>query len=126
MTSIEWLWEQIDGIIPYQDINTSQLFNGVLEQAKLLHKQEILSAFTKGANDGFHGEYDSNREKYYQETFVSKGSDKHKEKLKELYPDAFSILGEVLYKKCQFEPTTNTSSATICKHCGREKYLHKL
>jgi len=41
MTSIEWLWEQIDGIIPYQDINTSQLFNGVLEQAKEMHKQEI-------------------------------------------------------------------------------------
>jgi len=37
-----------------------------------------------------------------QETFVSKGSD-----------------------ECQFEPTTNTSSATICKHCGREKFLHK-
>jgi hypothetical protein len=36
-----------------------------------------------------------------QETFVSKGSD-----------------------ECQFEPTTNTSSATICKHCGREKFLH--
>jgi len=60
-----------------------------------------------------------------QETFGSKGSDKHKEKLKELYPDAYSILGEVLYKKCKFEPTTNTSSATICKHCGREKLLHK-
>jgi len=26
--------------------------------------------------------------------------------------------------ECQFEPTTNTSSATICKHCGREKFLH--
>ena len=38
-----------------------------------------------------------------QETFVSKGSD-----------------------ECQFEPIPNISSATICKHCGREKYLHKL
>jgi len=36
-----------------------------------------------------------------QEIFVSKGSD-----------------------ECQFEPTSNTSSATICKHCGREKFLH--
>jgi len=27
--------------------------------------------------------------------------------------------------ECQFEPTTNTSSATICANCGREKFLHK-
>lgn len=27
--------------------------------------------------------------------------------------------------ECQFEPTTNTSSATICKHCGKEKFLHQ-
>jgi hypothetical protein len=26
---------------------------------------------------------------------------------------------------CQFEPKTNTSSATICQYCGREKFLHK-
>ena len=26
----------------------------------------------------------------------------------------------------QFEPTTNTSSATICKWCGQEKFLHAL
>ena len=25
---------------------------------------------------------------------------------------------------CIFEPRTDTSSATICKHCGQEKYLH--
>jgi len=24
----------------------------------------------------------------------------------------------------QFEPTSNTSSATICKWCGQEKFLH--
>ena len=23
-----------------------------------------------------------------------------------------------------FEPRTDTSSATICKHCGKEKFLH--
>jgi len=68
MTSIEWLWEQIDGIIPYQDIKTSQLFNGVLEQAKLLHKQEIIDAAERWKGTDF-------AERYYQETFVSKGSD---------------------------------------------------
>ncbi|NDB87250.1 MAG: hypothetical protein EB127_31895 [Alphaproteobacteria bacterium] len=25
---------------------------------------------------------------------------------------------------CVFEPRTDTSSATICKHCGQEKFLH--
>ena len=25
---------------------------------------------------------------------------------------------------CIFEPRTDTSSATICKHCGQEKILH--
>ena len=36
-------------------------------------------------------------------------------------------VNEIIVKEsdeCQFEPTTNTSSATICKHCGREKFLH--
>ena len=27
---------------------------------------------------------------------------------------------------CQFEPSTNTSSATICKWCGKEKFMHNL
>jgi len=75
MTSIEWLWEQIDGIIPYQDIKTSQLFNGVLEQAKLLHKEEMKKCYEHGSFallDTGHGD---TFEQYYQETFVSKGSD---------------------------------------------------
>jgi len=94
----------------------------ILNKAKEMHKQEIIDTYLLD-------ELDSGKkyaEQYYQETFVSKGSDKHKEKLKKLYPDAFSILGEVLYKKCQFEPTPNTSSATICANCGREKFLHKI
>jgi len=80
MTSIEWLWEQIDGIIPYQDIKTSQLFNGVLEQAKEMHKQEIIDAYKResaymkyiGCSDE---QIKTSAKKYYQETFVSKGSD---------------------------------------------------
>ena len=48
LNSIEWLWEQIDGIIPYQDINTSQLFNGVLEQAKEMHYKELMGSMQKG------------------------------------------------------------------------------
>ena len=26
--------------------------------------------------------------------------------------------------QCQFEASTNTSSATICKWCGKEKWQH--
>ena len=26
---------------------------------------------------------------------------------------------------CIFEPRTDTSSATICKHCGQEKFMHQ-
>jgi hypothetical protein len=33
-------------------------------------------------------------------------------------------IGEVNEMVCMFEPTTDTSSATICKHCGKEKFLH--
>lgn len=27
-------------------------------------------------------------------------------------------------RNCIFEPRTDTSSATICKHCGQEKFMH--
>ena len=45
--------------------------------------------------------YTENYTDNYPELYVSKGSD-----------------------ECQFEPTSNTSSATICANCGREKFLH--
>jgi len=42
-------------------------------------------------------------DQYYQETFVSKGSD-----------------------ECQtFEKMYDTTSATLCANCGKEKFLHK-
>ena len=112
MTSIEWLREEL-----WQQFKW-QFSDNIFEVAKEMHKQEIIDAYETSHISMM------TSDQYYQETFGSKGSDKHKEKLKELYPDAYSILGEVLYKKCKFEPTINTSSATICKHCGREKFLH--
>jgi len=71
------------------------------DKAKEMHKVEIIDAYEKGYLNLKLGDDDAGKE-YYQETFGSKGSD-----------------------ECQFEPTTNTSSATICKHCGRDKFLHK-
>lgn len=77
-TSIEWLWEQIDGIIPYQDIKTSQLFNGVLEQAKEMHKVETIK-FTENYIESytvgdFTGDiyYQRPIKDVYKETFNSK------------------------------------------------------
>ena len=64
-TAVEWLWEQIDNTIPFQNIQTSQIFNGLLEQAKAIEKEQIVNAV-----DGFPLE---NRhldgEQYYNETY---------------------------------------------------------
>ena len=73
--------------------------DGCTEQDEVMYK----NGYVKGYNAAIAElPKEISDEEYYQETFVSKGSD-----------------------ECQFEPTTNTSSATICKHCGREKFLHK-
>ena len=39
-TAVEWLWEQIDNTIPFQNIQTSQIFNGLLEQAKEMENEQ--------------------------------------------------------------------------------------
>ena len=62
MTSIEWFYNEIKHIIPND-------FLGKFEQAKEMHKQEIIDTYLLD-------ELDSGRkyaEQYYQETFVSKG-----------------------------------------------------
>jgi hypothetical protein len=61
-TSIEWLWEQIkNSSCTYDDIEK------LIEQAKEMHKQEILSAYKEGH---YHLEYDSfNPENYYNEKY---------------------------------------------------------
>lgn len=69
MTSIEFLREKL-----HNDYGLA-FSDSIIVQALEIHKAEILSAFTKGSNDGFYGLSDSNREQYYQETFGSKGSD---------------------------------------------------
>jgi len=103
MTSIEWLIQEVE---PYGTGKFRDLFKEVIEQAKLLHKQEMGDTWDAAIFRNAQRGYNASRtfedfDEYYQETFVSKGSD-----------------------ECHFAPTTNTSSATICKHCGKEKYLH--
>jgi hypothetical protein len=66
-TAVEWLWNEIDNLIPYQDINKAQQFNGLLEQAKSMEKEQIKDAFK-------HGEIPPlfdilSAEQYYNETY---------------------------------------------------------
>ena len=67
-TAVEWLWEQIDNTIPFQNIEASQIFNGLLEQAKELEKQQIKDARQDGMNAERKG-YGLNNEDYYTETY---------------------------------------------------------
>ena len=65
-------------------------------------REEVLNILDKFLESMLKGEKTGLIEEWFDETYGSKGSD-----------------------ECQFESTTNTSSATICKHCGREKFLHQ-
>jgi hypothetical protein len=82
MTSIEWLIDQLEqkgdmretpSIRNLQlNIDTSDYLE-LKRQAKEMHKQEIIDAWNSaGGGDAYHQGKD-----YYQETFVSKGSDDH-------------------------------------------------
>ena len=64
MTSIEWLIEQFKD---YDFLLSLHQFD--IEQAKEMHKQEIIDAYNNGDL--------RSADLYYQETFVSKGSDEH-------------------------------------------------
>jgi hypothetical protein len=63
-TSIEWLWEQI----PFEFTSKRSAFEA-FEQAKEMHKQEIIDAYNQGASDAYpNGSYIEGNT-YYQETF---------------------------------------------------------
>jgi hypothetical protein len=69
MTSIEWLIEEM---CKYGYAHTFKLYHRQVEEAKEMHKQQITDAYEKGEfNDGMN----ESSEQYYQETFVSKGSE---------------------------------------------------
>jgi hypothetical protein len=76
MTSIEWLIKELfleDTIYRYN--------LKVIEQAKEMHKQEIIVAYEQGSDDEIVA-YDGTRKynhglEYYTYTYVSKGSDDH-------------------------------------------------
>jgi hypothetical protein len=69
-TAVEWLWNEIDNLIPYQDINKAQQFNGLLEQAKAMEKEQITKAFESQKNCV--EKYYEYAEDYYNETYKNK------------------------------------------------------
>jgi hypothetical protein len=71
MTSIEWLIEELTPSIALQQKYIDEL----KDKAKKMHQQEIENAYWDGGQDIPMSE--KSCEQYYQETFVSKGSDDH-------------------------------------------------
>jgi len=69
MTSIEWLVKEL-----YTEMNLNgdgRVLYEILEEAKEMHKKEIIASYKA---DSFHVAL-KDAEDFYQETFVSKGSD---------------------------------------------------
>jgi hypothetical protein len=71
MTSIEWLMQEL-----YTEMNLSgdgRVLDEILKEAKEMHRQEIIDAYETSHISMM------TSEQYYQETFVSKGSDEAKQ-----------------------------------------------
>jgi hypothetical protein len=87
-SSVEWLYNTIDyEIVSYLDgeIDLNELSIAMLkikEQAKAMHKEEIMESISSGYEDGIHyasgehGRYES-PEQYYNETFGGQDNDNH-------------------------------------------------
>ena len=92
MTSIEWLEGQILNLMSFDTVDFRKEFREKFEQAKEMHKQEIIQAHDMGYIDG--GNHKKvTAEMYYAETFVSKGSDdkNYTEKYTDNYPELDGI-----------------------------------
>ena len=92
-SSIEWLIECLN--IHLTEEQKTQ-FEGLFQQSKQMHKEEIIDAAERWKGTKF-------AEQYYQETF---GGNKH-------------VLGD----SCNFYEQDNTT-AMNCKHCGKGKWIH--
>ena len=110
-TAVEWLVEQIEEKGESWEnvsIGRTQIsikvedYLNLIAQAKAMERVQIEDAFDIRKID-ISFDKKTTAEQYYNETYSSKVND-----------------------ECYFEPTNNTSSATICKHCGKEKSLHTI
>ena len=62
-SSIEWLVEKI------QQANPSFKFDALIRQAKAMHKQETINAYTYGNRQEFYDGTETIAEQYYDQTF---------------------------------------------------------
>lgn len=74
MTSIDYLIQELK-----KGYSDDYIHNVLIKQAKEMHKKEIIDAVDLPKNKRWYDAklYNSCGEQYYQETFVSKGSDDH-------------------------------------------------
>jgi hypothetical protein len=120
MTSIEWLENEIKKSIHYyrliEDIESKSTIvqSNIFEQAKLLHKQEIIDAWEMGR---FNIDDVGLGEQYYQETFVSKGSDETKEEslVEKMIPHQLKYNLDVMEKLTRTSPQQEISDEEIEK-----------
>jgi len=76
MTAVEWLWEQIDEILPFSvDTETGIKLYNAKEQAKEMEKEQIENAYEIGFADAWDdARYDDEptyggAEQYYEQTY---------------------------------------------------------
>jgi hypothetical protein len=77
MNSIEWLFNEL-----WEVPKDKLTWHSILDKAKQMHKSEIMKSFEYGVNEGALTDINylkcsEEAEFYYQEAFVSKGSDDH-------------------------------------------------
>ena len=79
-SSVEWIIEQIEAgkiEIVYSDkIHSIRRISSIVEQAKAMHKQEIMQTYSDGLGNGMHFERgdgsgkDLDEEQYYKDNFA--------------------------------------------------------
>jgi len=66
-SSVEWLVKELNQKIDFIPMSKWDEIKEVIEQAKVMHKEEIEQTYQKGYNDADFSYYDP--EQYYNETF---------------------------------------------------------
>jgi hypothetical protein len=64
--SIDWLFKKL-----WDEPKDKFIWYALLEQAKEMHKQEIINSYQQGTMDGYEPNY-GDGSLYYQETFTNK------------------------------------------------------
>ena len=90
-----------------------------LKATQLLEKEreQIIDAFSEGASDGYWGEGSSNKEKYYNETYGSKGSDKKKINLVEIPQEQLEEERNTNYKYFDIDDTSSQTEISAEQFC---------